>query len=235
MTSSCWAWGAWGARRSTNWPSAGVRAVGIDRFAPGHDRGSSHGQSRIIRQAYFEHPDYVPLLLEAWRLWRELEARRGEKLLFEVGLIQVGPPQGQVVPGVLEAARLHGLPVETLTGREVESRFPGFRAPEPLVGVFEQRAGYLLVEQAVQALATEAQRQRPAGQGAQLHVGQAVRSWRPDGAGVMVETDRERYSAGALIVAAGAGRARSWMGSRAMRAKEKKRTRGPRTLTLPSP
>ncbi len=191
----------------------GVRAVGIDRFAPGHDRGSSHGQTRIIRQAYFEHPDYVPLLLEAWRLWRDLEARRKEQLLFEVGLIQVGPPDGEVVPGVLLAAREYDLAVEELSGRDVESRFPGFRAPEPLVGVFERRAGYLLVEQAVMAQAAEAQRpsaQGPSVQGrrAELRIGETVRSWRAQGDAIIVETDRDRYSAGRLIIAAGTGRAR---------------------------
>jgi sarcosine oxidase len=177
----------------------GVRAVGIDRFAQGHDRGSSHGQTRIIRQAYFEHPDYVPLLLEAWRLWRELEASRKEQLLFEVGLIQVGPADGEVVPGVLMAAREYGLAVEELEGPDVETRFPGFRAPEPLMGVFERRAGYLLVEQAVRAQVAEAQRQ-----GAELHIGETARSWSVQGDEVVVETDRDRYSAGRLIVAAGA-------------------------------
>jgi sarcosine oxidase len=187
----------------------GVRAVGIDRFPPGHASGSSHGQTRIIRQAYFEHPDYVPLLLESWRLWRELEARRREQLLFEVGLIQVGPPDGEVVPGVLKAARLYDLAVEELSGPEVENTFPGFSAPQPLVGVFERQAGYLLVERAVMAQAAEAERPSAQGhgaqgQGAQLRSGETVISWRSQGDGVVVETDRDRYSAGRLIVSAGA-------------------------------
>src|SRR5271154_1455479 len=87
----------------------GARVLGIDRFPPGHDRGSSHGHSRIIRQAYFEHPDYVPLLLEAWRLWRELEARAGESLLHEVGLVEIGTPAGEVISGVLHAAQTYEL------------------------------------------------------------------------------------------------------------------------------
>ena len=79
----------------------GARAIAIDRFAPGHDQGSSHGQTRIIRQAYFEHPDYVPLLLEAYRLWHRLEDRRGERLLDPVGLVEIGLASGTVVTGVL--------------------------------------------------------------------------------------------------------------------------------------
>jgi sarcosine oxidase len=176
-----------------------VRVLGLDRFRPGHDLGSSHGQTRIIRQAYFEHPDYVPLLLESYRLWRELETRRREQLLYEVGLIEIGPADGEVVPGVLAAAKTYGLGVETLSGRDVEQRFPGFRAPEPLVGVFEPQAGYLRVEPAVVAQAAEAERH-----GAELRSGETVLSWRAAGDSVAVETDRGRYSAGRLIIAAGA-------------------------------
>src|SRR5262245_28874712 len=102
----------------------GLRVLGIDRFAPPHDRGSSHGQTRIIRQAYFEHPDYVPLLIESYALWRELEQIVGRQLLRETGLVEVGPADGVVVPGVLQAAQLHGLEVERLSAREVEQRWP---------------------------------------------------------------------------------------------------------------
>src|SRR5262245_64644022 len=91
----------------------GAKVLGIDRFPGGHDRGSSHGETRIIRQAYFEHADYVPLLLRAYELWRELEHMAGQRLLHQVGLLQVGPPGGVVVKGVLQAARQHGLEVES--------------------------------------------------------------------------------------------------------------------------
>src|ERR1700675_4562263 len=87
------------------------RVLWLDRFAPGHDRGSSHGRTRIIRQAYFEHPDYVPLLFRAYELWADLGQRRGGPLIHEIGLLQVGPPEGPVVQGVLESAAQHGLNV----------------------------------------------------------------------------------------------------------------------------
>src|SRR6187549_3207063 len=103
----------------------GAKVLGIDQFPGGHDRGSSHGETRIIRQAYFEHPDYVPLLLRAYELWAELEELSGEQLFHQVGLLQVGPRDGAVVSGVLASARQHRLIVEELTASETERRFPG--------------------------------------------------------------------------------------------------------------
>ncbi len=178
----------------------GLRVLGVDQFDPGHDRGSSHGQTRIIRQAYFEHPDYVPLLGRAYQLWSELQHEAHEQLYHEVGLIQIGPHDGVVVPGVLESARLHGLPIEELSPVDMSRRFSSrFRVPEGYQAVFEQRAGYLLVERCVLAHLAAAQRS-----GAQLETGQRVQSWRLAGSGVQVQTDRETFSAARLILTAGA-------------------------------
>ncbi len=177
----------------------GARSLGIDRFAPGHDRGSSHGETRIIRLAYFEHTDYVPLLRRAYDLWGELEERRGQKLYHETGLLEVGPPDATVVPGVLESARRHSLVVESLDPRAAARRFPGFRIPEGMAAVFERRAGYLRVEDSVRAHAEEAIRL-----GARLVTGETVLRWRAEGAGVAVETERGTHRAARLIVTAGA-------------------------------
>lgn len=173
--------------------------VGVDRFPPGHDRGSSHGETRIIRQAYFEHPDYVPLLLRAYELWAELEESTGKKLYHEVGLLQVGPPTGAVVPGVLESARRHGLRVEALAASEVEHRFPGFAVPRGLEAVYEPRAGYLLVEDCVRALASGAVRR-----GAQLVTCESPAAWRREGNGFVVRAGGEELRAASLVVAPGA-------------------------------
>ena len=113
--------------------SAGLRVLGVDRCQPPHDKGSSHGQSRIIRQAYFEHPDYVPLLRRAYRGWKELEAQTGETLLHQVGLLQVGPVDGFVIPGVLASAAEHHLPIERIEAREIERKFRGFRAGNEMI------------------------------------------------------------------------------------------------------
>jgi sarcosine oxidase len=179
--------------------SRGARVLGLDRFAPGHDRGSSHGQTRLIRQAYYEHPDYVPLVLRAFELWHELEQRTGETLYQQSGLLQVGLPEGEVLAGVRASARLHGLEIENLSARDAEARFQGFCVPSFCEAIFERRAGYLLVERCVQAHADQATRL-----GAELRVGETVRRWRAEGADVVVETEQGTYTADRLIISAGA-------------------------------
>ena len=177
----------------------GARVLGIDRFPPGHDRGSSHGDTRIIRQAYFEHPDYVPLVKRAYTLWTDLAKRSGQTLYHETGLLQVGPHDGHVVQGVLKSAAQHGLSVERLSPTESARRFPGFRIPEPLTAVFEARAGYLRVEDCVRAHAAAAQRS-----GAELRIGETVLEWSAKDSGATVRTDAGTYSAANLIITAGA-------------------------------
>jgi sarcosine oxidase len=177
----------------------GVRTLGIDRFPPGHDRGSSHGDTRIIRLAYFEHPNYVPLLRRAYQLWAELADRCGQQLYHETGLLQLSYSAGEVVPGVLRSAREHQLAVEELTANEVEHRFRGFRVPASTTAVFERCAGYLKVEACVLAYVQEA-----AKRGAEVCSGEAVLGWQADGSGVIVTTDKEHYAAARLIITPGA-------------------------------
>lgn len=175
------------------------KVLGLDRFPGGHDRGSSHGQTRIIRMAYFEHPDYVPLLLRSYALWSELEHRQGKQLYFPVGLLEVGPANGVVVPGVLASAAQHNLSVERIDKKQIRSRFPGFKVPDDCEAVFENNAGYLLVEQSVLAHLDAARLQ-----GAELRSGESVMEWTSDGKKVVVRTDKNTYEAGKLIVTAGA-------------------------------
>lgn len=177
----------------------GARVVGLDRFVPGHDQGSSHGQSRAIRQAYFEHPDYVPLLLRAYESWRDLEARHGRSLLHEVGLLQVGPPDGPLLTGVRNSAQAHSLAVESLTGPDIERRFPGFVVPEGCSGVFEARGGYLAVEDCVLAHVDQARRH-----GAELRVTAPAGGWHLTDSGIGVETSDGPIAARRLVVAPGA-------------------------------
>jgi len=196
--------GGMGAAALMHLAARGARVCGLDRFPPGHDRGSSHGQTRLIRLAYFEHPDYVPLLRRAYELWRELETVSGRPLLTESGLLMAGPPDGEVIAGAVASATIHSLPIERMTSREAMGRWPSLRLPEPWAAVHEAQAGYLFVEDCVRAHAAEAVRL-----GARIEHGDAVRGWRTVGTDgsdghVVVETDRRTYAADRLVVTAGA-------------------------------
>lgn len=190
--------GGFGASALYHLARRGVRALGVERFGVAHDRGSSHGETRIIRKAYFEHPDYVPLLHRAYDLWQELEAETGRTLYHPVGLFLAGPTDGDAVPGTQHAARLHNLPIESLTAREAQARFPGYRFPEGFGVVFEQQAGYLDVEDCVTAHIG-----RAVERGATLATNESVVGWHSDGQTVHVQTDRNAYTAARLIVTAG--------------------------------
>src|SRR5215210_7560336 len=121
----------------------GVRVVGVERLTPGHDQGSSHGESRIIRFGYFEHPSYVPLLRRTYALWRELEAASATKLLHITGIAEIGPPGGEVVSGTLAASRLHGLPHEIMDAAETMRRFPAFNVPSDYACVYQPDGGFI--------------------------------------------------------------------------------------------
>jgi sarcosine oxidase len=196
--------GAGGVGSAALWQLArrGLDVLGIDRFSPPHDRGSSHGQTRIIRQAYFEHADYVPLVLESYRLWQDLEQTVDRTLFAETGVVAIGPSNGVVVPGTLSAAKQHSLQVEQLSATDIERRWPAMRVPEGLVGVFERRAGLLHVEQCVGAAVEAAHRA-----GAQLLTGVEVLGWSAGG-DLRVNTTAGEFQTAHLIVTAGA-----WAGS----------------------
>jgi sarcosine oxidase len=113
--------GAMGSAALQHLTRRGKRVLGIERYQPGHDRGSSHGLTRIIRLGYFEHPSYVPLLRHAYRLWRELEAASGQKLLHITGIAEIGPPESTLVTGTLRCAEMHALRHEVLPAASARS------------------------------------------------------------------------------------------------------------------
>lgn len=180
-----------------------VKVLGLDRFAAGHDRGSSHGDTRIIRQAYFEHPDYVPLLRRAYPLWRELEAWSRRDLMKICGLFLAGPPDGEAVAGTRLAAETHHLQLEEFSSRqhirEFEHRFPGFCVPDGFDVVYEPAGGFLQVEDCVQTHIDLACRV-----GAEHHVGSAIIDWESDGRTVRVRTEADEYEAAAIVLTPGA-------------------------------
>ena len=177
----------------------GQRVIGLERFGPAHDQGSSHGDSRIIRQAYFEHPSYVPLLRRAYELWRETERASGRDLLTITGGLFIGPPDAVTVTGALRSARLWDLEHEFLDAAAIARRFPTLRPGPDDVAVYEPHAGYVEPEAAVRANLDLA-----AAHGADLRFGEPATEWAADGDGVRVTTARGTYRADRLVIAPGA-------------------------------
>lgn len=191
--------GAMGSASAYHLAARGKRVLGLDRFAPGHSMGSSHGDSRIIREMYFEHPLYVPLVQRAYELWTALEHDAGTPLMTLNGGLMIGPPDGMLVRGTLRSAAEHALPCELLQPREVAARFPAFDLADGLVAVHDPRAGYLRPEACVDAHLALAARH-----GAELRFEEPVLSWEADGEGVTVRTAGGSYTAGHLLLTAGA-------------------------------
>jgi sarcosine oxidase len=195
--------GAMGSAAAFHLARKGLRVLGLDRFTPPHALSSSHGQSRIIREAYFEHPLYVPLVQRAYRLWAELEDRSGLNLMRITGGLMIGRPDGVLVSGARRSAEQHRLRHEMLTASEVTARFPALRPAEGMVALWEPCAGILFPEACVGAHLAQA-----AAHGATLRYDEPVSSWQSDGDGVRVVTSQGEYRAGRLLLTAG-----SWIHS----------------------
>ena len=191
--------GAMGSAAAYHLARRGARVLGLDRFRPPHAWGSSHGQSRIIRQAYYEHPAYVPLIQRAYTLWAELERDSGQTLFRQTGGLMIGPPGGELVTGALASARIHGLEHELLTAADVRERYPVFHPPDAFAALWEPRAGVLFPEACI---ATHLE--LAATNGASLRYDEPVLGWRVDGDTVQVTTASGRYQAAHLLLSAGA-------------------------------
>jgi len=191
--------GGMGSAAACHLAARGRKVLGLERHAPAHDRGSSHGESRIIRQAYFEGAEYVPLLFRAYELWENLEKETGEDLMTLCGGLFLGPEDGELVSGSVASADEHGLPYEILDSPELKRRFPVFEPGPETVAIFEKRAGFVRPERTVRA-----HLDRASSLGAELRFGERVLSWEATDAGVRVRTEGGVYEAGRLVVAAGA-------------------------------
>ena len=191
--------GAMGSATAAHLALQGKRVLGLERWTPGHRNASSHGDSRIIREMYFEHPMYVPLLQRAYELWAELGDHDGQQLLHMTGGLMIGPEDGALVTGTLRSAREHSLRYELLSPDEVARRFPAFVLREDLVAVHDPRAGYLDPEACNGAHLDLAARN-----GAELRFEERVVEWTSSSTGVTVTTPKGSYSADHLVLAVGA-------------------------------
>lgn len=178
---------------------SGARALCLEQYSPAHSRGSSHGHSRIFRHAYFEHPDYVPLLRHSTYRFESLEREAGTSLLNRCGMLAMGSPGSEIVPGCIESARRWDLSVDALDAAALRKRFPWFSLADDAIGAFEADAGIVRPEATVAASMRVAH-----ARGAELRIGSRVRGLVDDTGGVTVETDHGNEQADAVIVAAGA-------------------------------
>ncbi|MGH7642099.1 MAG: N-methyl-L-tryptophan oxidase [Candidatus Dormibacteria bacterium] len=197
--------GAMGSAAAFHLARRGNQVIGLEAFGPGHDRGSSHGESRIIRQAYFEGPGYVPLVLRAYQLWRELEVLSNQHLLEVTAGVMIGSPSSDLVAGSLGSAEKWEIPHLLLTAAEVHRKFPALHPLPQQVGLVEPEAGVVAPELAVLAHLRQA-----ADRGAELHFGERVLEWEASGSGVTVRTSSRGYQGDRLLLTAGAWSADLW-------------------------
>jgi sarcosine oxidase len=192
--------GAMGSSAASHLAARGHRVVGFDRHTPPHSFGSSHGRTRIFRQAYFEDPRYVPLLARARDLWGELERESGQSLFQSAGMLSIGMPGGRLVQRTLESARRFHLRPEPriLVAEELRARWPAFVVPDDAAAVLEENAGHLAPEACVTA-----QLKKAVKLGAELHFGEPVLSWSAGAGSVTVRTAQGTWTAERLVIAAG--------------------------------
>ena len=184
----------------------GVRAIGLDRFDPPHDRGSTHGETRVTRLAVAEGDAYVPLVRRSHEIWRELEAETGETLLMQIGMLVIGegngaPSHGQAgfLGSTIAVAERNGIPHDVLDSAAIRRRWPQFQVRDAERGFFEPTAGIAFPERAV---ATQLRLARE--HGAVIRTNETVHAIAPNGSGVAVTTGRGRIEAARVVLAAGA-------------------------------
>jgi sarcosine oxidase len=181
----------------------GERVIAFDSLRPPHTQGSTHGETRVIREAYFEAPAYVPLVQRAYQLWHELERRTGRTLFIPTGGLMLGRADSTVVSGALASATTFSLRHEVLSAADITRRYPVFRVSDDFVGVFEHRAGVLFPELCVDTYLTLASEH-----GAALLFDEGVRSWHAGDGIVRLDTAHGCYHASQVVFSSGA-----WVGS----------------------
>lgn len=191
--------GAFGSAAAYHLSKTGKKILVIDRYSPPHNLGSSHGQSRIIREAYFESPVYVPLVQQAYQLWYELEKESNNKLLLKTGGLMLGTHSSKVVQGAILSAQTYNLPYELLNSNEIIKRFPGFKPTYETVGVFEKNAGILFPEECIKTNLELAKNSK-----LDFCFNEIVSEIKSNNSEVEIITSKEKYTATKVIVSTGA-------------------------------
>ncbi|ELZ21877.1 N-methyltryptophan oxidase [Haloterrigena salina JCM 13891] len=192
--------GGMGSATAAHLADRGCDVLGLERYDVPNTMGSSHGITRIIRRAYYEHPSYIPLVERAYELWDDLADETGRDVIHRTGSIDAAPPDNVVFEGSLRSCEEHDIPHEVLTSAEVAERFPGYDLPEGYKALYQPDGGFVVPEQAIVGYVETAQ-----AAGAEVRARERVLEWEPTSdEGVRVETDRGTYEAENMVLAAGA-------------------------------
>jgi sarcosine oxidase len=195
--------GAMGAAALFHLAKSGVRVLGVEQFKSPHALGSSHGETRVIREAYFEDPIYVPVVQRAYELWEQLSKEASVQLYLKTGGLMIGARGSTVADGALCSAREHNLPHQILDAGNIRKRFPGLNPRDDMIGILEPRAGILFPEKCIEAHLSLA-----GSHGAHISKDEKVLEWKTEKNLIRVVTDAQSYTCSRLIIAAGA-----WVGS----------------------
>lgn len=190
--------GSMGSSACYHLASRGAKVLGIEQFGISHENGSHTGESRLIRKAYFEHPDYVPLLHNTYQGWKQIEQASKSQLYWETGLAYFGLPECEMLDGVRRSAALYDISIGHLSDGQIKNMWPQFNLPNTYVGIWEPEAGFLTPEPAIQSLAALA-----VDKGAEIHTEEKVLDWSIDGV-AKVRTNKAVYQAKKIIFTAGA-------------------------------
>lgn len=190
--------GSMGASACYHLASRGQKVLGIEQFSILHTNGAHSGQTRIIRKAYFEHPDYIPLLKRAYENWAALEIMTGEQVYYPCGLLYAAPARDALIEEVKKSAALYNIPLQRLTTDELSKIYPQFQLPDNFEVLLEPEAGFLDVGNAITRYALLAQ-----SSGAEIHTGEKVIDWKRTADTTEVVTDKETYRCKKLVITAG--------------------------------
>ncbi|MFI5187497.1 MAG: FAD-dependent oxidoreductase, partial [Chitinophagales bacterium] len=191
--------GSMGSSACYHLAQRGYKVLGIEQFDITHEFGSHAGQSRIIRKAYFENSNYVPLLKRSYENWKALEEETGTQIFFQTGLVYFSPSGHSLIKGVKRSASLYNIELKELDRAGTTQDFPQFKIPGDFETIFEPGAGFVTPEKAIRLYTDQAIKK-----GAEIHTKEKLIEWKKDGSGVIVITDKNSYQCDKLILTAGA-------------------------------
>ena len=190
--------GSMGSSACYHLAKRGCRVLGLEQFEIPHEHGSHTGQSRIIRKAYGEDPDYVPLLHRAYENWKTLERETDSKLFHQTGLLYFGPPQDTFLETVKVSSSKYHIPVHQLSEKECSAKYPQFNVPAHFQRMEEPDAGFLTPDRCIITMVSEAIRMK-----AIMQTGEKVMEWKRVKGKITVRTDKNTYTADKLVITAG--------------------------------